>query len=91
MARFGRAAGFDWPTRNEGSGAAVIKVRPRGSESIQQMLKRFKLMESLSFDAPQRAGEQIRIDEQYVQERLGGIADDETLIRFGFHSLRDKK
>lgn len=26
----------------EGVGASVIKVRPRGNESVQQMLKRFK-------------------------------------------------
>lgn len=30
------------PMRCYESGAIVIKVRPRGSESIQQMLKRFK-------------------------------------------------
>ncbi|HUU82961.1 MAG TPA: ATP-dependent protease ATPase subunit HslU [Phycisphaerae bacterium] len=48
-----------------------------------------KLMETLSFEAPDRRGDTVTIDEDYVRERLKGIAEDETLIRFGFHSLRE--
>jgi ATP-dependent HslUV protease ATP-binding subunit HslU len=47
-----------------------------------------KLMETLSFEAPDRRGESVTIDEAYVRERLAGLDQDETLIRFGFHSLR---
>ena len=50
-----------------------------------------KLMETLSFEAPQRRGEAVTIDEDYVRERLAGIAEDETLIRFGFHSLQQDR
>ncbi len=50
-----------------------------------------KLMETLSFDAPDRQGQSVTIDEDYVRERLAGIAEDETLIRFGFHSLREDR
>lgn len=44
MGCFLSIAGCDGGLRslNEGVGASVIKVRPRGNESVQQMLKRFK-------------------------------------------------
>ncbi|MHC4067682.1 MAG: ATP-dependent protease ATPase subunit HslU [Planctomycetota bacterium] len=47
-----------------------------------------KLMETLSFDGPDLKGQTVTIDESYVRERLAGITEDETAIRFGFHSLR---
>ena len=47
-----------------------------------------KLMETLSFEAPDQKGKSATIDEDYVRERLAGVDQDETLIRFGFHSLR---
>jgi ATP-dependent HslUV protease ATP-binding subunit HslU len=48
-----------------------------------------KLMEELSFAAPERSGETLTIDDSYVRERLGGIVRNEELGRFGFHSLKD--
>ena len=41
-----------------------------------------KLMEEISFDAPERSGESIRIDESYVGERLAEICQDSDLSRF---------
>ncbi len=41
-----------------------------------------KLMEQISFEAPDRCGESIRIDEAYVNERLADISQDSDLSRF---------
>ena len=41
-----------------------------------------KLMEDISFNAPNRHGETIRIDEAYVVERLADISQDTDLSRF---------
>jgi ATP-dependent HslUV protease ATP-binding subunit HslU len=47
-----------------------------------------RLMEDLSFDAPQQSGRRVTIDAKYVRERLAEIARNAELGRFGFHSLR---
>ena len=41
-----------------------------------------KLMDDISFDAPERAGETIRIDAPYVIERLKELSEDADLSRF---------
>jgi ATP-dependent HslUV protease ATP-binding subunit HslU len=41
-----------------------------------------KVMEDLSFDAPQRSGEKITIDDEQVRTQLSGVAKDEDLSRF---------
>ena len=41
-----------------------------------------KLMDDISFDAPERAGETIRIDAPYVIERLKELSEDTDLSRF---------
>lgn len=41
-----------------------------------------KVMEQISFDAPNRTGETISIDQQYVRERVEGIVEDTDLSRF---------
>ena len=41
-----------------------------------------KLVEDISFDAPQRHGETIRIDKAYVERRLGELSQDVDLSRF---------
>jgi ATP-dependent HslUV protease ATP-binding subunit HslU len=41
-----------------------------------------KLMEDISFEAPDRRGATIRIDAAYVNERLAGISQDGDLSRF---------
>ena len=48
-----------------------------------------RLMEELSFEAPDRSGETVTIDAQYVRERLEAIVRNAELGRFGFHSLKD--
>jgi ATP-dependent HslUV protease ATP-binding subunit HslU len=41
-----------------------------------------RLLESLSYDASDRAGSVIRIDSEYVDSHLGKLAQDEDLSRF---------
>ncbi|MBN1489396.1 MAG: ATP-dependent protease ATPase subunit HslU [Phycisphaerae bacterium] len=41
-----------------------------------------KVVETVSFDAPERAGDKITMDAAYVRERLAGICQDEDLSRF---------
>ncbi|MFH0980843.1 MAG: ATP-dependent protease ATPase subunit HslU, partial [Planctomycetota bacterium] len=43
-----------------------------------------KLMESLSFEAPERRGQSVSIDAAYVRERLADIIKNEEIPRFGF-------
>ena len=49
-----------------------------------------KLMETLSFEAPERRGDTVRIDAAYVRERLAEIVNNEELPRFGFGSRRER-
>ncbi len=49
-----------------------------------------KLMETLSFEAPERRGDMVRIDAAYVRERLSEIVNNEELPRFGFRSRRER-
>ena len=41
-----------------------------------------KLLEEVSFDATNRQGQQIRIDTQYVNDRLNELAGSEDLARY---------
>jgi ATP-dependent HslUV protease ATP-binding subunit HslU len=41
-----------------------------------------KLLEDVSFDAPDLAGTRLVVDEAQVRERLGGLVEDEDLSRF---------
>jgi ATP-dependent HslUV protease ATP-binding subunit HslU len=41
-----------------------------------------KMLEQISFDAPDSSSQQVRIDAQYVRERLAAIVSDEDLSRF---------
>ena len=41
-----------------------------------------KLLEAVSFDAPELRGQRIVVDAAYVRERLAGIAQDEDLSRY---------
>lgn len=50
-----------------------------------------KLMEDISFDAPDRSGDRVTIDAAYVRERLADITKNEELGRFGFHSLKGEE
>ena len=39
-------------------------------------------LEDLSFQAPARSGEVVRIDRDFAEARLGDAADDPDLIRY---------
>jgi ATP-dependent HslUV protease ATP-binding subunit HslU len=51
-----------------------------GARRLMTVVER--LMEEISFQAPDRAGDTIRIDGSYVAERLAGISQDSDLSRF---------
>jgi len=51
-----------------------------GARRLYTIMER--VMESLSFDAPERQGDSIEVDEAYVRTRLEGITNDEDLSRF---------
>ncbi len=51
-----------------------------GARRLMTVMER--LMEQISFDAPDRRGETIRIDEKYVHERLAELSRDTDLSRF---------
>ncbi len=51
-----------------------------GARRLMTVMER--LMERISFEAPQRSGETIRIDEDYVHERLAELSRDTDLSRF---------
>ena len=41
-----------------------------------------KLLEDVSFEAEDRQGETVLVDEAYVRERLAGLAGDSDLSRY---------
>ncbi len=51
-----------------------------GARRLHTILE--KLLEDLSFDAPERQDKRIEIDAAYVRERLAGIAGDDDLARY---------
>jgi ATP-dependent HslUV protease ATP-binding subunit HslU len=51
-----------------------------GARRLHTVMER--LLDSLSFDAADRAGDRIRIDADYVEKALGGLARDEDLSRY---------
>ncbi len=51
-----------------------------GARRLHTVMER--LLESLSYDASDRAGSVIRIDSEYVDSHLGKLAQDEDLSRF---------
>ena len=51
-----------------------------GARRLYTIMER--VMESLSFDAPERSGQRIKIDKPFVLERLEDIRADEDLSRF---------
>ena len=75
----------------------MADIAIRMNESVQNIGARRlhtvaeRLMEELSFDAPQRSGETIDIDAEYVRNRLEEIVRNAELGRFGFHSLKAEK
>ena len=51
-----------------------------GARRLQTVME--KLLEDLSFDAEDRAGETVTIDADYVSERLAGLARDTDLSKY---------
>ena len=50
-----------------------------GARRLQTIME--KVMEDLSFDAPERSGDKVTIDAQYVRQRLAEIVEDvDTLV-----------
>jgi len=41
-----------------------------------------RLLETLSFEAPDISGQTVRIDADYVNEHLGKLAQDEDLTQY---------
>jgi len=63
---------------------AAVKVNATveniGARRLATIMER--LVEDISFEAPDKDGETIRIDAGYVRERVGKMADDTDLSRF---------
>ena len=51
-----------------------------GARRLQTVMER--LVEDISFDAPDKSGQAIRIDAAYVAERVGKMSKDSDLSRF---------
>jgi ATP-dependent HslUV protease ATP-binding subunit HslU len=62
--------------------AALVneKTENIGARRLQTILE--KLLEDISFEAPEKQGTQLRIDSAYVKEKLGEIVKDEDLSRY---------
>jgi ATP-dependent HslUV protease ATP-binding subunit HslU len=62
--------------------AAVVNDRTEniGARRLHTILE--KLLEDLSFEAPERQGKAVVIDAAYVRDRLSDIAKDEDLSRY---------
>jgi ATP-dependent HslUV protease ATP-binding subunit HslU len=51
-----------------------------GARRLHTVMER--LLDTISFDAPELRGQRIVVDAAYVRERLAGIAEDEDLARY---------
>ncbi len=51
-----------------------------GARRLQTVME--KLLEELSFEAEDRSGETVEVDEAYVRERLAGLAKDTDLSKY---------
>jgi ATP-dependent HslUV protease ATP-binding subunit HslU len=62
--------------------AALINERTEniGARRLYTMME--KLLDEISFDAPEMSGKDIVIDVKYVQERLKDFVQDEDLSRY---------
>ena len=62
--------------------AATVNARTEdiGARRLHTVLER--LLDEVSFDAPDLGGRRIVIDEHFVRERLGALAGDEDLSRY---------
>ncbi|MGH8458215.1 MAG: HslU--HslV peptidase ATPase subunit, partial [Nevskiales bacterium] len=51
-----------------------------GARRLHTVMER--LVEEISFDAPDRDGQSLTVDAAYVDQRLGSLAQDEDLSRY---------
>ncbi len=56
------------------------KTENIGARRLHTILE--KLLEDISFEAPEREGETIRITQKYVQDKVGDIVEDRDLSRY---------
>jgi ATP-dependent HslUV protease ATP-binding subunit HslU len=72
------------PDAIEAIADAAVKVNSSveniGARRLSTVMER--LVEQISFEAPDKAGETLRIDAGYVREKIGKMADDTDLSRF---------
>jgi ATP-dependent HslUV protease ATP-binding subunit HslU len=72
------------PDAIEAIADAAVKVNATveniGARRLQTVMER--LVEDISFDAPEKEGQTIRIDAKYVDDRIGKMAADADLSRF---------
>jgi ATP-dependent HslUV protease ATP-binding subunit HslU len=72
------------PDAIEAIADAAVKVNSSveniGARRLQTVMER--LVEDISFDAPEKEGQTIRIDAAYVHDRVGKMAADADLSRF---------
>jgi ATP-dependent HslUV protease ATP-binding subunit HslU len=62
------------------AGEVNARTENIGARRLHTVMER--LMEDLSFDAPDRAGERIVIDRAYVQAKLADVVKDTDLSRY---------
>jgi ATP-dependent HslUV protease ATP-binding subunit HslU len=62
--------------------AALVneKTENIGARRLQTVLE--KLLEDISFEAPEKQGTRLSVDSSYVKEKLGAIVKDEDLSRY---------
>ena len=62
--------------------AADVNTRTEnvGARRLHTILER--VLDEISFSAPERSGETVRVDSAYVRERLGSILEDQDLSRY---------
>ncbi|HLK12439.1 MAG TPA: ATP-dependent protease ATPase subunit HslU [Candidatus Binatia bacterium] len=62
--------------------AAEVNQRTEniGARRLHTVMER--LLDRISFDAPEMSGQAVRVDAAYVRERLEGILEDQDLSRF---------
>jgi ATP-dependent HslUV protease ATP-binding subunit HslU len=62
--------------------AALVneKTENIGARRLQTVLE--KLLEDISFEAPEKQGTRLAVDSAYVKEKLGAIVKDEDLSRY---------
>jgi ATP-dependent HslUV protease ATP-binding subunit HslU len=62
--------------------AALINERTEniGARRLYTMME--KLLDEISFDAPEMPGKNMVVDAQYVRDKLKGFVEDEDLSRY---------